>query len=202
MKSLVIGILICLSGITVNAHNPLSSKYHLETSIDASLLTINLSQDGVNQVLINEYGRDYTEKLDQKEFKELIINYVKKNFTLTIDGKLIELGQGGIRLGSHQTDLKFIIKTVSKKINTIQVEIPAFKENGAHQTIFSYTINGKNDKVILCNKNDYKSKINFREHQASLLSPQMLAVVSTILALVVLIQLLFKRNKMKNSEIS
>ena len=69
----------------VLGHNPLSSRYHLKADASVSMLTIHLSQDGVNQLFVNTYGKEYFENLDTTEFKELIVTYVKDNFNLTID---------------------------------------------------------------------------------------------------------------------
>ena len=73
------------------AHNPLSAKYHLNAGQKASILTIQLSQDGVNQVLIEKYGKEKINTIEQKEFKELIVDYIKSNFNLSINQETVEL---------------------------------------------------------------------------------------------------------------
>ncbi len=141
------------------SHNPLSARYHLEAGEEVSLLTINLSQDGVNQILLKQYSKKELDNMSQKQFEELIVDYIKSNFSLSIGQQEIKLKEGGIKLGSHQTDLKFVLPPVSSEVQEMDLSIPAFKENDQHQTIFSYNINGRNDHLILSSDNNYQSTI-------------------------------------------
>jgi len=161
IRYFIIGLFFIVSPIFSLAHNPLSSRYHLEAGEQASLLSINLSQDGVNSVMLKKYGKEKLEGSNQKEFEELIVDYIKSNFNLIINGKKISLKKGGIKSGSHQTDLKFVLPPILKETKKIDINIPAFKENENHQTIFSYNINGKSDHKILSLQNDYQSTLIF-----------------------------------------
>ncbi|PHI18499.1 hypothetical protein CEQ90_17620 [Lewinellaceae bacterium SD302] len=67
--------------------------------------------------------------------------------------------QRGIKLGNHQTDLKFVLPPTPVNIETIRADIPAFTENENHQTIFSYLVAGKNEHVILHRSNDFRANI-------------------------------------------
>lgn len=141
------------------AHNPLSARYHLEAGTQASVLTINLSQDGVNQALLQTHDRQVLEALPRKQFEELIVDYVKRFFSLSVNNRKVVLQQGGIKLGAHQTDLKFVLPAFTEQIEEIDVHIPAFKENDDHQTIFSYTLEGETDHVILAIDNSYRATV-------------------------------------------
>jgi len=145
----------------LTAHNPLSARYHLDTKQQPGVLTINLSQDGVNLALLQTHSRAALEEMSQREFEELIVAYVKRNFEVAVNGEDIRLGEGGIRLGSHQTDLKFVLTDVAADAETISADIPAFSENEAHQTIFSYRVGGKSEHVILSSDNEFRAAIGF-----------------------------------------
>lgn len=160
MNKFVIGIIFWVIPFISFAHNPLSARYYIETTPSGSVLTINLSQSGINHLMTKKFDEDFFENVDEKAWKELIVNYIKEKFTLKVDGEKVVLGKGGIRLGSHQTDLKFVLPFISTESKDISIDIPAFKENGEHQTIFAYNINGKTDKVILSEQNNYKAHIN------------------------------------------
>lgn len=159
MKNLIIGLIVMVSPFLSFGHNPLSARYHFEAGENTSLLTINLSQDGVNHLLSKIVSPEKLKTITSVELKELIVDYIKSNFNLSIDKEQIELKKGGIKLGSHQTDLKFVLPPFSKEAQKIDIHIPAFKENGNHQTIFSYTIKGKSDHLILRSSNDFQSTI-------------------------------------------
>lgn len=167
MKRILIVLVCCLIPCLSLAHNALSARYFLEATNQGSLLTINLSQTEVNHVMMLRFDKDYLEKLSLKEWKELVVNYIKEGFVLKIDGKKIELGKGGIRLGDHQTDLKFVLNPISEHTKNIFVHITSFQENRDHQTIFVYKIGSKKNKVILSKRNQYKSKISLKETKQS-----------------------------------
>jgi len=148
-------------------HNPLSARYHFEAGENASLLTINLSQDGVNNFLSKKFDREELSNFSGKELEIIIVEYIKDNFSMSAEGKKIELDKGGIKLGNHQTDLKFVLPPFSNSVDDFDIDISAFKENSNHQTIFSYKIFEKNDHVILSNLNDYKSTVSLSSIQQS-----------------------------------
>lgn len=166
------------------AHNPLSAKYHLNAGQKASILTIQLSQDGVNQVLIEKYGKEKINTIEQKEFKELIVDYIKSNFNLSINQEAVELKKGGIKLGNHQTDLKFVLPPLFEEVDNFSISIPAFKENRNHQTIFSYKFLDKKGKVILGKNNDYKSTINLNEQATQSASSNWLLITLSSLVII------------------
>lgn len=117
----------------------------------------------MNKVLIEKLGEEAFNKLDQQELKEQLFQYIKDNFILSIDDEKVQLMEGGIKLGSHQTDLKFIIPRLSEELKIMEISIPAFKQNRSHQTIFSYNINGSIDHLILNQDNNYQSTIHFSD---------------------------------------
>jgi len=197
MKNIWIGMIIMISPFLSFGHNPLAAKYNLEAGAQASLLTINLSQNGVNQALLKKYSKEKLEEMSQQEWKELIVDYIKNNFSLSFDKKEIQLKKGGIKLGSHQTDLKFVLPPVSKNIETIDIHIPAFQENEHHQTIFYYNLNGNADHAILSSLNNYQITIQFStQAQASSQFWYILIAFSTLI-LIFLIKKNTEPNKNK-----
>lgn len=166
-KIKILGLFLIISPFLIFAHNPLSSKFHLTISDKVSLLTVNLSQTGVEQVLLKNHSAEELNSMNSKEFKELIIAYVKNNFFLAIDGEAVELKKGGIKLGAHQTDLKFVLKPFSKSSKKAVINIPAFKENGEHQTIFLLNFFDEKGRVILSSRNNYKSKMYLSQEENS-----------------------------------
>ncbi|MEO1261146.1 MAG: hypothetical protein AAFZ15_20255, partial [Bacteroidota bacterium] len=157
MKNFMAGLILIIVPFYTLGHNPLSAKYHLEAGEKVSLLSINLSQDCLNQALLKKYGKEEIEALTQNDFKELIVNYIKSKFSMSFDNKEIKLKEGGVKLGSHQTDLKFVLPPISNEAEEIKINIPAFKENENHQTIFSYKTKRKADYEILSSNNNYQS---------------------------------------------
>jgi hypothetical protein len=185
MKTFIFGTVLMLSSIICLGHNPLSARYHLESGENASMLSISLSQDGVNHALLNRYTSEELDKLSRKEFEELIVQYIKDNFDLIVDSEKIELKEGGIKLGSHQTDLKFVLPPISQEIDEFGISISAFKENNNHQTIFTHNFNVGNGRIILSSRNDYQSNVGLS--QSSYLSHWFILIFLIIIIPTILI---------------
>ncbi|MEO9503572.1 MULTISPECIES: hypothetical protein [Nonlabens] len=194
MKNMIIGLMFLFSPFLMWSHNPLSASYYFEVSENASLLSISLSQDAINKVLLTTYTKAELEEMNQKNFEELIVKYIKSHFKVILDDVAVELKKGGIKLGSHQTDLKFVLPPYAQDIDEIVVDIPAFKENGKHQTIFSYNINGKTNKVILSELNNYKVTIELNEKEAIIKNHQLWNYSG--IAILLVITLLFFRKRL------
>ena len=165
MKKIVILLLILIVSIqTMHAHNPLSAMYYLEVKEQFGILNINLSQNGLHEVLKKNYPNTNLNELFDIEYKELTINYLKENFQLHINGNEISLLEGGIKVGSHQTDVKFIITELPKSFVKLNITIKAFVENDHHQSVFSLLLKGNTSKVILNQKNNYSASAVFKDH--------------------------------------
>ncbi|WP_281615187.1 hypothetical protein [Flammeovirga sp. SubArs3] len=185
---LIVGL--CLS-YGVKAHNPLSAKFYLEKQDSQGLLSIYLSQDGVDAALLKAYGEKEFENYTVGQYKSLIVRYIKEKFKLNINGKEIILLDGGIKLGKHQTDLKFITTEVPSKIHTLKVQIEAFSENEDHQSLFVYKIGESNGKAILSNRNDFTDHFTKTVETSGM--PQSVAI--TIGAVLILLFILFTERR-------
>ncbi|MDO6596710.1 hypothetical protein Q4512_07270 [Oceanihabitans sp. 2_MG-2023] len=149
---------------SVFAHNPLSAMYYLEVNEGVSVLNISLSQSGLNEALKKHYSNIDLETLSSIEYKQLAIKYLKENFNLNINNKSVALLDGGIKLGNHQTDVKFILSQLPKNFESLDVEIKAFVQNKHHQTVFSLVLNENTSKVILNEINNYKTTVVFKNN--------------------------------------
>ncbi len=166
MKKIVILCLFFICTFTISfAHNPLSAMYYLEVKEDFGIMNLSLSQAGSHEAIFKNYSDEAISEMSDLEYKKLIVQYVKDNFHLTINGNEVELLDGGVKLGNHQTDLKFVTSELPSTFNTLDVRIDAFKENEHHQTVFSLAFNDKTSKVILNKTNNYTTYVNFVDNE-------------------------------------
>jgi hypothetical protein len=194
-KKILLGLIILISPIFLLAHNPLSAVYRLESQNDGGVLKIYLTQAAVNKTLKDIHGVDFINTLGEKDFKELIVSYIKDNIGIVINGSAIELEKGGIRYGNHETDLTFITSALPETINNIDLKITSFKDNEYHQTIFYLRKNdGTSEKIVLNSKNDFEAKINFEKTEDSF---YLIIVSIIIIGLVVLALIAIKHKKKK-----
>lgn len=166
MKKVLMFCMLSLFGIKmVQAHNPLSAMYYFEVKDNLGILNISISQAGFQEALTKHYPETDFDGLTEAEYKQLAVEYVKDNFYLRINGNRIDLLNGGLKLGNHQTDLKFITSELPKEFDTLNITISAFRENEHHQTIFSLSFDGETDKVILTENNDYSASVAFKDNK-------------------------------------
>lgn len=159
MKFILFHLLLTLLPVSLFAHNPLSARYELNQEDNHWTLNINLSQSGLEQALLKQYSKESLNTKTTTQLKQLIIEYIKPRFVLKVNGEKITLKDGGLRLGNHQTDLKFILADLPQKIEEATISIPAFKENKQHQTIFFHHLNGQAEHLVLSTNNDYQAII-------------------------------------------
>lgn len=198
MKNLIIycALIVFFTG-AVNAHNPLAAMYYFEVVDSIGILNIKLSQAGLHAALEKAHPDEDITALSGTAYKKLAAGYLKENFALTINQQPVPLLEGGIKLGSHQTDIKYITSTIPGEIVDLSVSIPAFKENEYHQTIFSISHQGETDKIILNEHNDFSESVTFLNGQ--IVSQQIhnwqLTLWASVSLLLLIILLGFIRNR-------
>lgn len=201
---LVYIMLLWAAILPANAHDTKIATFTLRDTGAGWLVEMNFAQAGVDAAMIEEYGKQRLEELDKKSYQNLVVDYVKSNFNLTIDGKDITLGSGGIMLGSHQTDLKFILPEIPLQPIEAQVHIPMFGNTPDHTNLFRVYRGGKNLKKFFLNEeSDFKIHLIFTSQGVFKQNPKpkddqllILGSGSLFLASVMAI-VLFSRKKLK-----
>ncbi|MBU2929685.1 hypothetical protein [Winogradskyella psychrotolerans] len=150
---------------TSYAHNPLSAMYYLEVKDGFGIVNLNLSQVGLHEAVFQNYTEEAIRNLSSENYKKLIVNYIKSHFFLIINDVKVELLDGGLKLGKHQTNMKFVTTKLPLEFESLEAHINAFKENEHHQTIFSLILNGKTSKVILNEANNFTAYNKFIDNE-------------------------------------
>lgn len=152
------GLAICLA----EGHNTQIATFTMRDTGAGWLMAMNLAQAGVDAALIEKHGKQKINGLDRKAYQNLVVDYVKANFKLNVDGKDIKLGSGSIVLGSHQTDLKFVLPDVPIHPQEAHVNIPMFSTSDNHTNLFRVYRGGKKiAKLFLSENNDFKVDLIF-----------------------------------------
>lgn len=193
---------VCVTEFPAGAHNTKIATFTLRDTGAGWLMEMNFSQKGVEAAMINLHGKQALQGLDKKSYQKLVVDYVKSNFNLTVDGRQIKLGTGGVVLGSHQSDLKFILPEIPLQPLEAQVHIPMFNSTYDHTNLFRVYRGGKNiSKFFLNEENDFEVNLFFTAQGAFEQPPkddQLLTLGSGGLMLVLLlVVLILSRKKMK-----
>lgn len=143
-------------------HNPLSATFHVVKYTDAWMLNVNVSQHGAHEALKKAYPKKEISTLSDEEYKELMVAYVKSHIKIsTKDDQEVSIGAGGIRLGDHQTDLRFVLEGVSLNVKSAKVSISCFSENSNHINVLKWFNGEEAKKAILNNANNYSTSFQW-----------------------------------------
>ena len=164
MKNLLLIIVLAFISWNANAHNPLTAKVELNTSVaGGGLLHIYLAQAGLDQALIKYNDQTDFSTISEIDYKKLAVQYIKSHIDITANGIPLVIGEGGIKLGSHQTDFKFAMNQVPQNIQSLHAKIDLGKENGNHHTIFWWKQKEGSRKVVLSQRNKFQSTLSHKQ---------------------------------------
>lgn len=163
-KILITSLLITFQSL-LNAHNPLQSSINLKLYEHNGILEINLAQYGVEQALLKKYPDLEIASMPSNDFKEVLINYLKESILIKINDQDLIIGKGVIKLGSHQTDLKFQIDNVPESPEFVHVNAHCFQENEKQQNFFKIEHKGIKAKKKLNHANNFSIQFTIADSQ-------------------------------------
>lgn len=162
-KKAYISLFVMLFGFFASAHDPFSARFELHTNHkEGALLHIYLSQVSVHKTLIGVHPQVDFEKVEADQYKEMVVAYLKDHITIHGDGIEMNIGVGAIRLGSHQTELKFHLKNYPDHVERLEVAIDAFGESKRQHSVFWWYTSEKSSRLVLSSVNGFSGKM---EHE-------------------------------------
>lgn len=167
MRILFLFLISAFSYLPLKGHDPLSAFFQLDMYEESCLLSINLSQYGSEQALIKTYSGLDLSSIDPDDYKQKLIGYIKECTYIEIDGEALQIGKGAIKLGSHQTDLKFELLLPKRKPKEITAVISCFSENKGHYNFFKLSYGKMSKRVKLKSENSFQSVLLIYEHGIS-----------------------------------
>ncbi len=117
-----------MSIIQLKAHDINTASITLSPLNGVWTVHFSFAQAGVDYSLSKYLGNNSLDTLNADSYKEYLADYIKSHFSLVIDNKSIPLGSGGIKLGNHQTDIRFLIPEFPEKYEHLFLHIPLFEE--------------------------------------------------------------------------
>ncbi len=191
-----------------SAHNAKIATYTLRDTGEGWFIEMNFAQVAVDAQMSSIHGKEELEGIEGDRYKQLFLKYLHDNFHLEVDGKHIELETGGILLGSHQTDVKFVLPQIPDAPKVLSIYLPMFEEVYNQTNLFRIYRGGDQlTKFFLSTDNDFRAYAQFVGNQVITVSQPASNDVAMISGgLVVLFILLFfikkLSSKSKNPEFS
>lgn len=148
--------------ISLNAHNAKISTFTLRDTGAGWMVEMAFAQASIDVAMQNIFDEYQLKNFTSEEYRNEVIDYVKEHFHLKANGINIELDDGGIMLGNHQANLKFVLPQIPINPDKMKVYIPMFGNMFNHTNIFRiYRGGAKVDKVFLSSDNDFRANVEF-----------------------------------------
>lgn len=138
-----------------NAHNPQTAAINLHPVEGIWVLQMNFSQEGAHYALSKHYTNIDLQQRSVQDYKQLFVDYIKAHCRIEIDGKVIPLASGGIKLGSHQTDLKFLLPNFPVEFEQAKIQLTIFEENDHQNTVLRIQDQDKYIRKVLNHENAF-----------------------------------------------
>ncbi|MBT28139.1 MAG: hypothetical protein CMO01_00660 [Thalassobius sp.] len=162
MKKYITFFILCLCWVNAWAHNTNIACYTLRDTGAGWMIEINFAQAGLLADVKRDMSNSDFAKLNNEELKSHIIEKIQRNFHLEVDGIKVPLRDGGILMGNHQTNLKFILPEIPANPQQMDVSIPMCSETYNHTNIFRIYRGGeKIPKFFLSEDNKFHVALVF-----------------------------------------
>ena len=158
MKKLLFIIALAFISINACAHNPNTASIVISPINGVWVAQLTISQEGASYVLTSYYADKDLNSIEVAEYKELYIDYLRKKISLIVDNKNIKLSSAGIKLGNHQTDIKFLLPDFPKNYKIVQLNLPIFTENKQQHTVVKIVEKEKSIRKVLNNSSGFKMR--------------------------------------------
>ena len=143
--------MICVNG---QAHSLSTTAVDLYETGGLWVVQFTISQEGANIALEETWGQSL-QSFEAVEFKEKYIAYVKEHVHLSSNGRSIALGEGGIKLGAHETKMTFMLPDLASDFDQLNMHIPLFESLEGQHTIMRIDKAGMKSKAILKASNSF-----------------------------------------------
>ncbi|MEP1097535.1 MAG: hypothetical protein ABJG78_20630 [Cyclobacteriaceae bacterium] len=204
-KIISIAIFLCAAVLQAAAHNAKISTLTLRDTGAGWIIEMAFAQATIDAEMLRSHSKEELEKLPRSEYQDRIVEYVRDHFNLIVDGRNIVLQDGGIMLGSHQTNLKFVLPEIPDRPMKMEAFLPMFGASYNHTNIFRiYRGEGTMTKFFLSSENEFRTAFEFTpegivevdsREQANLNTGlQTLLILGISLFALILISKRFRRN--------
>ncbi|MEP1033008.1 hypothetical protein [Ekhidna sp.] len=203
-------LVVVLSGaiaFQTMAHNAKIATYTLRDTGAGWFIEMNFAQAAVDAQMLKMHDKEVLSKMNKDDYKKSFLKYLTENIHLRVDGKKIKFVSGGILLGSHQTDVKYILPEISGHPQNMSVYLPMFEHIYNQTNLFRiYRGGDKFSKFFLSTDNDFSANLKFTGQgiiSVNKAPSNNLALISGVVVLLflVLVAVVLIKNRLKNAQL-
>lgn len=158
-------ILLVALGLVLQSaspHDPNLATIIVRQKKGVWVIEVSCSQAGLHQAISKIQPELANADINSDKYKQAVVDHARKTILLTANsfGQLV-LGQGGIKLGNHQSDLKFELTGMPEILHEIRFEISFLSANQNHSNVVRIEHGSDVSKCILNASNNYSETIVF-----------------------------------------
>lgn len=163
MKKYILLSIVLLASLTVFAHGSKSSSFFLAESLPGVWnIQVGASSAAFQYEYIALNDKKSLDNLDPEDFKQWIIDHLKNTIIIKVNGEIISLGNGFVKLG-HQTSAKILAENMPNTVESISVQNLGFSKGlKNHKSHFKVIRSGDySEKFILNTDNKYSINLEY-----------------------------------------
>lgn len=159
LKSLLFFSLSVLSLLEIE-HDPNLATVTIKQEKGVWIFTMSCAQAGLHEAIASNHPELKNTPITETAYKEAVVEYVKKTVEFTAnDFGEVTFGQGGVRLGPHQSDVKFELLNMPDDIKRFKIVIRTMGENAQHVNLVKVFLASKPERLLLDRSNNYTSTV-------------------------------------------
>ncbi|WP_462248778.1 hypothetical protein [Ekhidna sp.] len=209
IRLIILGSLLCAMGFNSIAHNAKIATYTLRDTGNGWFIEMNFAQVAIDAQMLKLFDEETLSEMSKDQFKSAFLKYLRENFSLRVDGKKMQLLSGGILIGSHQTDVKYILPEIPLQPKDISIYISTFEDIYNQTNLFRIYRGGDHfTKFFLSADNDFTAHMEFKSdgniYSVAKTPVNTIAIVAGIVIFVIIILLvtILVMKRLKNTQLS
>ncbi|NQX84667.1 MAG: hypothetical protein HRT67_01880 [Flavobacteriaceae bacterium] len=155
MKHILVFVALVSISMDTSAHNPNTASVVFSPTNGVWVAQFTISQEGASYALNKYYTDTDLSSIDADTYKTLYIDYLRKKMRLMVDNQEVKFSSAGIKLGGHQTDIKFLLPDFPKNYKEVYLKLPIFEENEGQHTVVKFVTNTKSIRKVMSRSNSY-----------------------------------------------
>ena len=159
--SLLAWALVGLASPAAWAHAPNVATYELGRIGGVWTLDVHLATAGMHEALKQRHPERALSELEPRAYEALLVAAIEQGTAIELEGVPVRLGEGGVRLGAHQTDLRFVLEGAPAEVTRVRARIDALSERGGqHNVLRAPGAPPKTSRhVVLREDNDFSAEL-------------------------------------------
>lgn len=158
LRAALIAFGLCVFCEFAEAHDPNLATFSISHRNGVWLLEMSCAQAGLNNALVADSPELVKLLSTDKDYKEAVVAYLKR--TILIQANVIaevKLGQGGIKIGNHQSDVKFVLEGIPDDLKELKIQLLTMTENPQHVSLLKVYVDGDSQRYLLDRSNGYEA---------------------------------------------